>query len=473
MAEASGPPARQDNQGPSRPRGWENVRNYLKVARIDHWFKNIFVLAGVAAALLYMTTTKPEHSFAGKVHTPAEFAESLKASLPIETDQELKAAVARVTNDLAYSTKEIGPKMTTARQAEAAAEFLAKRHFDYMRDIRYPIKNRRGLDDAAAKLYIELDAQPLIWRVLRHWQVYVYGLGAVLLTCFVASFNYIINEILDARRDALHPKKRLRPIPSGLVSKRILRAVAIAFLLAGLGGSFLISRSPKLFYALGALFAMGLIYNVRPVRTKDLPYLDVITESINNPIRLLIGWYAMTAALYEIRDMPDMWPDAGFAASKSSFCPMSVLMAWWTLGAFLMTAKRFAEYRFIGSHWRAKAYRRSFHFYSEEKLLVAMIVYISLFMLSFGVMAIRYNLNLVLGVPLFIVFIVWFFHLSFQENSPVKEPEKLLRNKKFMLFCLVMFVLLIALSVLPMKNFWQWVQEMMGGDPFHPKSIAT
>jgi hypothetical protein len=39
------------------------------------------------------------------------------------------------------------------------------------------------------------------------------------------------------------------------------------------------------------IFALqGIVYNVRPLRTKDKPYLDVISESINNPLRLTIGW---------------------------------------------------------------------------------------------------------------------------------------------------------------------------------------
>ena len=31
------------------------------------------------------------------------------------------------------------------------------------------------------------------------------------------------------------------------------------------------------------LWIMGCLYNFPPVRTKDVPYLDVLTESVNNP----------------------------------------------------------------------------------------------------------------------------------------------------------------------------------------------
>ena len=40
--------------------------------------------------------------------------------------------------------------------------------------------------------------------------------------CLVASANYVLNEILDAPFDAMHPTKRLRGIPAGKVQVSIL-----------------------------------------------------------------------------------------------------------------------------------------------------------------------------------------------------------------------------------------------------------
>ena len=36
--------------------------------------------------------------------------------------------------------------------------------------------------------------------------------------CLVSSAGYILNDILDRNKDVHHPKKRLRPIPAGVVS---------------------------------------------------------------------------------------------------------------------------------------------------------------------------------------------------------------------------------------------------------------
>jgi len=43
---------------------------------------------------------------------------------------------------------------------------------------------------------------------------------------------------------------------------------------------------------------MGMCYNIPPIRTKKKVYLDVISESINNPIRLVLGWFIITSAIY-------------------------------------------------------------------------------------------------------------------------------------------------------------------------------
>ena len=51
----------------------------------------------------------------------------------------------------------------------------------------------------------------------------------------------------------------------------------------------------------------GIIYNVPPLRTKDQAYLDVITESVNNPFCLMIGWAMVDpTTLPPFRSSPDL-----------------------------------------------------------------------------------------------------------------------------------------------------------------------
>src|SRR5262249_42712536 len=151
------------------------------------------------------------------------------------------------------------------------------------------------------------------------------------------------------------------PIPSGKVKPPLAYAEWILLGILGLAMAAVLGK--PFFYSGAFLLVMGLIYNIPPVRSKELPYLDVLSESINNPIRLLLGWFALTP-----REVP----------------PMSLLIAYWMIGAFFMASKRFAEYRSIGNPAAAAAYRSSFKHYTEEKLLVSMFFYTTCFALFLG-----------------------------------------------------------------------------------------
>jgi len=222
---------------------------------------------------------------------------------------------------------------------------------------------------------------------------------ALLATGFIASSNYIVNEILDAPKDALHPVK-------------------------------------KTF----SLWVMGCIYNIPPVRSKDKPYIDVLSEAVNNPIRLLLGWYATGITL-----LP----------------PVSLVIAYWMIGAYFMAAKRFGEYRMIGDKQVAGDYRNSFKFYNEERLIGSLIYYLAGFGLFFGIFLIRYKMELILSIPFIAGFTAWYFHLACKDDSPVQYPEKLYKETYFVVFTLGVFLLMIYLVLTDLP----WLYSLFPATP--------
>lgn len=234
---------------------------------------------------------------------------------------------------------------------------------------------------------------------------------SLLPACLIASANYILNEILDAPFDRLHPTKKHRGVAAGVVNVPILWGIKAALILAGFGMAFAWFNGGYQI-SLGLLLLSGIVYNIPPVRLKDRAFLDVIAESFNNPIRLWLGWYALV-------------PTAG------PHPPLSIVLAWWFFGALLMTGKRYSEFRFIGNAEQSGLYRRSFRVYTEQTLIIAMITYANLFCFCTGLaMATWPPLDRLVPVfPMVAIAIIAYFRHAMSEIGARLEPEQLLQNK--------------------------------------------
>jgi 4-hydroxybenzoate polyprenyltransferase len=246
----------------------------------------------------------------------------------------------------------------------------------------------------------------------------------------VASSNYVINEVLDAPFDALHPTKCQRPTPAGRVHIKWAYVQWIALMLVGLALASIISQA--LVIVLLWLWVMGCIYNIPPVRAKDIPYIDVLVESINNPIRLLVGWYIISPPFQ---------------------MPASLMISYWMIGAYLMAIKRFAEMRDISRNISARQYRKSFAYYTEQNLLVSIMFYASASMLFFGAFVMRYRLELILSFPLIAFIMALYLNLAFKENGGAQAPEKLWKETPLMLASLLCLILMVFLMNVSLPGF--------------------
>ena len=226
--------------------------------------------------------------------------------------------------------------------------------------------------------------------------------------CLVASANYVINEWLDAEFDRFHPVKKNRPSVVGDLNRAVVWAEYVALLVVGLGLASLVS--PFFLGASALLGLMGILYNVRPFRTKDRVYLDVLSESVNNPIRILQGW---------------------FIVSHEPLPPSSLVLGYWMGGAFLMGIKRYAELRFLGTGETVGLYRRSFRHYTEESLLISSFFYGMSAALFLGVFLVKYRIELLLSLPLLAILFTWYLYIGMKEDSVAQHPERLYQERAF------------------------------------------
>lgn len=258
-----------------------------------------------------------------------------------------------------------------------------------------------------------------------------------LSACLIASANYVINEYLDAEFDKHHPLKNQRSFVMRVMNRRIVYLEYILLVVSGLALAYLVSFNYVL--AAIALLIMGCIYNIPPVRSKERVFLDVLSEAINNPIRFAFGWFMVAPAIH--------WSEFSMNDFFASLPPLSIMIAYWMGGAFLMATKRFAEYRLIGDPERAGFYRKSFKFYTESKLLISMFFYAITCALFLGIFLIKHRVEMLVSFPFFALLFAWYLKIGLLKNSPVQGSEKLYTRKYFMtylvlftiLFCVLMF----------------------------------
>lgn len=252
--------------------------------------------------------------------------------------------------------------------------------------------------------------------------IYRFIIGFI-ATCMIASANYVINEWLDAEFDKYHPTKKYRPVVSENMKFSLVMVEYILLAAIGIGLSCLINKG---FLAMEIwLLVMGIIYNVKPIRSKDIPFFDVISESVNNMIRLLLGWFIVTDA---------------------SVPPGSILLGYWMGGAFLMGIKRFAEYRMIGDPETAGLYRKSFAAYSEQTLLCSSMFYAFCSTFCMGLFLVKYRIEYVLAMPFLFLLFVYYLYIAFKDDSAVQKPEKLYKEKKLMAFVVLIVIIFVVLT---------------------------
>lgn len=245
------------------------------------------------------------------------------------------------------------------------------------------------------------------------------SLAAFILTWGISTANYIINEIADAPFDIHHPSKRHRPLVKGEIKKPPFLLYGIIISLFSLVCAYLFFSFSFFLSLLSLLFA-GFLYNIKPIRTKDIPFLDSISESANNPIRFLIGWFAFSS--------PHLFP------------PLSLLLSWWIFGNFLMISKRLSEFRLLKD--KAENYRASLSKYTINSLVLGIVVSAIFFFIGYFSFALSYKLQtFIYFSPFVFVYFFLIFWKTLKEKEVMEEPERLLKHYKFTIYTLFVALL--------------------------------
>ncbi|MBI3955147.1 UbiA prenyltransferase family protein [Candidatus Gottesmanbacteria bacterium] len=100
----------------------------------------------------------------------------------------------------------------------------------------------------------------------------------------LSSASYLLNDIIDAPLDRLHPEKKHRPIAAGLLSPHLAFEALAVLALLGLAFAFILS--PSFFIIASSFFLLHVGYSLY---FKKVAVLDILAISLSFILRVLAG----------------------------------------------------------------------------------------------------------------------------------------------------------------------------------------
>ena len=107
---------------------------------------------------------------------------------------------------------------------------------------------------------------------------------AFLLFSVIASCQYVVNDYLDRKEDALHPEKKHRPLASGKIDPSLALLLTVVILPLALIFAYMLH--PYFFALCSFYFCFNLVYSKY---LKHIVILDVMSISIGFVIRAISG----------------------------------------------------------------------------------------------------------------------------------------------------------------------------------------
>ncbi len=246
---------------------------------------------------------------------------------------------------------------------------------------------------------------PLIFSLslfsIPSWTIMLYGF---IVLCMISSGSYILNDILDRKKDRAHPEKKTRPIASGKVP--VMVAAAISFLLYLSGLAFSIFLSKTFFLTVIAFTISGLIYTLWG---RDEPFLDILLISINFVLRAVSGAFLIGVAI----------------------SPWLILCPFF-LALFLAVSKRRAEASFLGRS--AISHRPSLKAFTPALTSGMMAITTSLLIISYSLYCFLsvQNKLLMITLPIVLYGIFRYIYLVESGSAIARHPEKALLDLRLM-----------------------------------------
>ena len=229
-------------------------------------------------------------------------------------------------------------------------------------------------------------------------KLYVVFLGFVSLS-FISSVSYIINDIVDRKKDLLNNEKKIRPIAAGRI--KILPALFFSlflFLVAILIGSYI---SFYFVISILGLFFMMMLYTFY---LKKEVFMDIIGIAVNFVLRAVSGSIILGAAI-------SPW----------------LVIGTFFLSLFLSTGKRISE-----SNNFSEEFRPTLKYYTPRVTQPLITASATILILSFSFYSFLSNHQQIIFVLPFFVYVVLRYVYLIESGSVIaRRPEFMYKDRQF------------------------------------------
>ncbi|MBN2454840.1 UbiA family prenyltransferase [Candidatus Woesearchaeota archaeon] len=240
-----------------------------------------------------------------------------------------------------------------------------------------------------------------------------------IVLCLISSVNYILNDVLDRRRDILHAEKARRPVARGAVS--VKSALLFAAILLFIAAFSAYAISAEFFLAAALLFLLTSLYSLL---LKNEPFIDIILISANFVVRALGG-----ALIMKVWVSP--W----------------LIIGTFFLALFLAVDKRRSEKAFLSKS--AGKHRSVLDSYSDQVLSYLMNISTTALLIAYALYCFLGNnelLLITLPVVLYIMLKYAYSKPSLARTDPLDRLVKDWRLAMAIIFYLASSFLIIYLS---------------------------
>ena len=247
-------------------------------------------------------------------------------------------------------------------------------------------------------------------------KLYLVILGFIAL-CLVSSAGYLINDVIDLKKDRLHPEKKNRPLAAGRIS--VILALVLAVVMFFMGSYLAFSLNQIFFYFVLALFFLTQIYSLI---LKNIVIADILSIAVLFVIRAISGAY-----LIQVKVSPWL-----------ILCPFF-------LSLFMSIGKRHADLELLKEN--AGDARKVLKDYDLNLTNNLMIISTTLLIISYSLYSfLSEHENLLYTLPFGLYVIFRFFYLINKGSIIARHPEKVIKDKA-MIIGILLWLIVTALVI--------------------------